>query len=336
MSNTPIAGAARTAVLLRLRRAVEPRARLSDLAAVVVPLVGFALALKIYSNELLVIYMMVYVVMTQGINLTYGFTGYLPFGYFGFFGAGAYVGSLAILDLHIPAVLGVLAGGIGGLVFGSLLVPLFRLRGAYFAIGTLAAGLALLSVVSDPSLTSITNGPYGLNLASVYSSGQTYVSAVVLVGIALVAVYITRNSRFGLSLRAMKQDAYSASMAGVNVVKMRTIAWLVAASLAGGAGAIYAWATTVFYPSAVFDPTISVLAIVFAIFGGVESLWGPTIGAILLYAIYAIIGVSNPQYFELIYGLIVVILVLFAPTGLVGLAKAAMSRFAKNEVTIGG
>lgn len=274
---------------------------------------------------------MIYVVLAQGINISYGFTGYLPFGYFGFFGAGAYTGSIAILTFHLPALLGIIVGGVGGILFGSLLLPLFRLRGAYFAIGTLAAGLALADLVSNPALGNITNGPYGINLAAVYSPGPIYVSAVLLMGLALVIVYYLRHSVFGLSLRAIKEDEYSAAMAGVDVVRQRSIAWILACGLAGMAGAIFGLATTVFYPDAVFDANISVLAIVFAIFGGIESLWGPTLGAIALYTIYSVIGISNPQYFQLIYGLVVIVMILFAPKGLIGFAKNQRTRISSKR-----
>lgn len=306
------------------------RKKMIDLLGIILPVLFFAFAVQYYNNELLLVYMMVYVVLAQGINISYGFTGYLPFGYFGFFGAGAYAGSLAILDFHIPAVLGVIVGGIGGVVVGAIFMPLFRLKGAYFAIATLAGAEALADIVSNPSLGSITNGTLGINLASVYSSGQFYVSAVVLVAITLITVFYVRHSKFGMSLLAIRDDAYSAAMAGVNVVKQRSIAWLIAAGLAGMAGALFGWATSVFYPTAVFSSAISVFAIVFALFGGTGSLWGPTLGAIVLYAVYSAVGISNPQYFELIYGVIIVLLVLFVPRGLVGLGKSVTARFQKE------
>jgi branched-chain amino acid transport system permease protein len=139
-------------------------------------------------------------------------------------------------------------------------------------------------------------------------------------------VYYLRHSRFGLSLQAIRDDAYSAAMAGVNVVRYRSAAWLIAAALAGMAGAVFGWATSVFYPTAVFDASISVFAIVFALFGGTGSLWGPTIGAVLLYALYSAIGISNPQFFELIYGLVIILLVLFVPRGLAGLGRSLVQR----------
>ena len=310
-----------------LTATLRDRKRMVDLAGSVLPLLAFSLAVQFYGNELLLVYMMVYLVLAQGINISYGFTGYLPFGYFGFFGAGAYAGALTIQHFQIPAILAVVIGGVGGVVVAAIFMPLFRLKGAYFAIATLAGALALGDIISNPSLASVTNGALPTNIASAYSSGKFYVSAVVLVGIALVIVFYIRHSKFGMSLLAIREDAYSAAMAGVNVVKQRSIAWLIAAGLAGMAGALFAWATSLFYPTTVFNPAVSVFAIVFALFGGTGSLWGPTLGAVLLYGVYSIIGISNPQYFELIYGFIIILLVLFLPRGLVGIGKSVSRRF---------
>ncbi|MHB8189704.1 MAG: branched-chain amino acid ABC transporter permease [Ferrimicrobium sp.] len=315
-----------TSVRSRVRGARSRRSQIFGVAGIVLPVIGFIIAPYLYSNQLLLTYMVLYVALAQGVNVIYGYAGYLPFGYFGFFGIGAYAGGLAVLDWHLPALVGVLIGGVAGALAGAILLPLFRLRGAYFAIGTLAAAEALGELVSNPSLTNITNGPYGLNLAAIYSGSMSYGAAVGLMGLTLVGVFFLARSRLGLVLRAIRDDPYSAAMAGANVARARSVAWLIAAVIAGLAGAIFGWATSVFYPSAVFDPAISVFAIVFALFGGVGSLWGPTLGAVLLYALYGAIGVSNPQEFQLIYGAIIVVLVLFAPSGLLGVGRRVGER----------
>jgi branched-chain amino acid transport system permease protein len=304
---------------------------LNEALGVLVPVVGFSLALHVDNNELLLVYMMGYVAMAQGINVIYGFTGYLPFGYFGLFGAGAYAFGIGVTHLHWPAFADLALGGVGAVAIGVVLIPLFRLRGAYFAIATLAAALALGDIVANPALTSLTNGPDGLNLGSVYNSGEFYVSSVVLVAVSLLAVVWLRNSRFGLSLRAIRDDPYAASMMGINVPLRRAVAWLIAAALAGFAGALYAWATSFFYPTAVFDVTITVLALVFALFGGVGTLWGPTLGAIVLYSLYDIVGVTDPQAFQLIYGLAIAMLVLFAPRGLAGIAAGIRNLWLRRQ-----
>lgn len=288
----------------------------SDIAAVLVPVAGFLIAERIYSNELLLINMLIYASLAQGINLIYGFTGYLPFGYVAFFGAGAYGTSLSILYLGVPAPLAVVLGGVTGALLGGILIPLLRLSGVYFAIASLAAALAVEQVISNPSLVSITRGPYGINLVNAFNQTASYDAAVVLLGVSMLGIVLLRRSRFGLSLRAISADPLAAEMAGVWVVRDRAIAWLASAALAGCAGGVFAWAISVFYPAAVFDLSTSVFAIVFALFGGVGTAWGPLFGAVILYGIYNVVGLSEPQYFQLIYGVLIVALVLFLPGGM--------------------
>jgi branched-chain amino acid transport system permease protein len=316
----------RRAAMLRPAVPRRPLQWAADLAWVVVPTLAFAFAGHVESNTLLLVNIMVYVVLAQGINVIYGFTGYLPFGYVGFFGAGAYGTYVAVAHLGLGAIPGVLFGGAAAVLVAILLIPLLRLQGAYFSIASLAAALALDALISNPSLTSVTNGAYGAQLSSIYSTGGSYYAAVVLVALAMLIVLVLRRSRFGLALRAVRADSVSAGMAGVNVVATRTAAWLVSALLAGLAGAVYAWAISVFYPDAVFDTTISLFAIVFALFGGVGTLGGPLIGAVALYAIYNQVGIAQPQYFQLIYGALIVAFALFLPGGLAAVARKGFGR----------
>jgi len=297
------------------------RGRAGDILAVVVPVVGFLVAGQVYANQLLLVNMLLYASLAQGVNVSYGFTGYLPFGYVAFFGTGAYGASLSILYLHVPAPVGVVLGGLAGAVLGALLIPMLRLAGAYFAIASLAAAEAVSQIISNPSLTSITKGPYGINLVSAYNQANAYDAAVALLGASMLAIVFLRRSRFGLALRAIAADPVAASLSGVHVVRERALAWLLAATIAGFAGAIFAWTISVFYPDAVFDLSVSVFAIVFALFGGVGTLWGPLLGAIVLYGFYNVVGLTEPQYFQLVYGLLIVALVLFLPGGFASLSK---------------
>lgn len=289
-------------------------ARHSVPIAVIVALL--AAAPGVYDNQLFLTNLVVYLILAQGVNLIYGFTGYLPFGYVGFFGAGAYGAYLAVHTLKVPGIVAMLAGGVAAAVVGLLLAPLLRLSGAYFALASLAASQALYYIISNQSLTSVTNGPYGVSLASIFNEYAAYVAGLVVLCAALVFVAWTGNSHFGLALRAIRSDPVSAAMAGVHVVRTRTIAWLVGATLAGLAGAVFAWTTSVFYPETVFDLNISLFAIVFAIFGGVGTLLGPVIGTVVLYLMYQYVGLSEPQYFQLIFGLLIIVLILFLPKGM--------------------
>ena len=102
---------------------------------ILVPLIAvFALLPGVYQNHLLLFNFVIFLTLAQGVNIIYGFTGYLPFGYVGFFGAGAYGFAVMVMHFQSPAVIAVLVAGLIGVVLGLLLTPLLRLSGAYFAI----------------------------------------------------------------------------------------------------------------------------------------------------------------------------------------------------------
>lgn len=284
--------------------------------------VAFGAGPFVYANESLLFSMMAYVTLAQGLNLVYGFTGYLPFGYVGFFGSGAYGTALAITVLHWPALAAVAGGGLLATLIGIVLVPLLRLSGAYFSIANLAASQVLYYVVANPNLTSVTQGPYGVNLSAVFDPTLSYATLLVILLLATAAAVYLRVSQLGLALRAIHQDPVSAGVAGVNVVRGRLIAWLLSALVAGLVGGAYAWHVSVFYPHSVFTLQISIFAIVFVLFGGAGTVVGPIVGAILLYGLYAGIGISTPQYFQLLYGALIVALVLFLPDGLMSLLRS--------------
>jgi branched-chain amino acid transport system permease protein len=294
----------------------------ADTLIAFVPAIGALLLLPaVYPNQLLLFNFIVFLTLAQGVNVIYGFTGYLPFGYVGFFGAGAYGFSLPVIHFQMTALpaLGVAAGA--ALLLALLLTPLLRLSGAYFAIANLAASMAAFQIVSNPNLTEITKGPYGVSLTGVFAPGFAYHTALAILAFTLALVIYLRNSRFGLALQAIREDAVTAGMAGINVVRMRTLAWLLSALIAGLSGGVFAWYVSVFYPETVFSASFSIFAIVFALFGGVATVTGPILGVIILYGTYNAIGITAPQYFQLIYGLLIMALMLFLPDGLVSLLK---------------
>ncbi len=289
----------------------------AGIAAAVVA--GMGVMRGVYSNELMLFNFIVFLTLAQGLNIIYGFTGYLPFGYVGFYGAGAYGFSLAVMHLHVPALVGMAAAGGAALVLAVILLPLLRLSGAYFAIASMAAAQAVYEIVANPDLESITKGPYGVSLSQVFAPAASYYAALAILAFALLLVVWLRNSRFGMSLQAIRDDPVSAAMAGVSVVRGRTIAWLLSALVAGLVGGVFAWHISVFYPDTAFDLSVSIFATVFLLFGGATTLSGPLLGVFILYGIYNAIGIAVPQYFQFTYGALIVALVLFLPNGLASL-----------------
>ena len=289
---------------------------------VVAPVVAvFALLPLAYDNGLLLLNFVVFLVLAQGLNLTYGFCGYLPFGYVGFFGAGAYGFAMLVKLAAVPPLLAVAGGGVAALLVGLLLTPLLRLQGAYFGLASLAAAQALLHLVGNPNLEAATGGPYGVRLDAPYAPTLTYGLALGILALTMALVAWLRHSRFGLQLKAARDNPVAASMAGIDIVRGRLVVWLAAALAAGCIGAVFAWQASTFFPEAVFDLNFSIFAIVFTLFGGAGTLIGPVLGVVLLYGLYNLIGVSAPQYFQLAFGLLIMVLVLFFPQGLAALPR---------------
>jgi branched-chain amino acid transport system permease protein len=293
-----------------------------DLLLVLAPLVVVMAALPaVYSNRLLLFNFIVFATLAQGINVIYGFTGYLPFGYVGFFGAGAYGFSLMVMHLHAPPLLALGGGAVAALLIALLLSPLLRLSGAYFAIASLAASLALMHTVSNQQLEAITRGPYEVSLSGVFSPRLAYATALAILAGSVALVVWLRHSRFGLALQAMRDDPISARMSGIDVVRARVTAWMLSALIAGLIGGTFAWYISVFYAETVFSGQYTTFAVVFALFGGTATAAGPLLGVALLYGIYNAIGISTPQYFQLVYGALIMALLLFMPNGLVSLLR---------------
>jgi len=167
----------------------------------------------------------------------------------------------------------------------------------------------------------MTKGPYGVSLSGVFDPPRAYTAALAILAATLLAVIYLRNSRLGLALQAIREDAVSAAMAGINVVRERVIAWLLSALVAGLTGGVFAWYVSVFYPETVFSSEFTIFAIVFALFGGTATVIGPILGVLILYGIYNAVGISTPQYFQLIYGVVIMGVVLFLPNGLVSLLR---------------
>jgi len=293
--------------------------RVGDVVLATAVVAAMAVMPSVYSNELLLFNFVMFLTLSQGLNIIYGFTGYLPFGYVGFFGAGAYGFAIAVMNYGAGPLPAMAVGAAAAVVLGLVLIPLLRLSGAYFAIANLAAAQAVYQVVSNPALESVTKGPYGVSLTGVFAPRFSYYVAVAIMAGTFGLVVWLRNSRFGLALQAIREDPVSAGMAGVSVVRFRTIAWLLSALVAGLVGGVFAWHISVFYPDTAFDVGISIFATVFTLFGGATTLTGPLLGVGILYGIYNAIGISVPQYFQLIYGTLIVGLVLFLPNGLVSL-----------------
>lgn len=288
-----------------------------DSALLVVPLAFlFVAGPTVTSNQSLFLELAIFVMLADALNIVYGFTGYLPFGFGVFFAVGAYLTAMMIVHEAFPVWLSILVGASFSALLSLLFTPMLRLSGAYFAISSLAAFEAVYLIFSNTALTGITGGPYGITFTQAYAPNLDYTVAVILAIVSALVVLIISSSTFGIALKAIREDRFAVELAGVSSLRYRTYAWLISSFVSGVAGGLYGWYLGFFYPEAVFNLTdFSVLVIVFVLFGGKGTVFGPVIGTVILFIAYEMLSLYSANLLLIIFGVLLVLLILFIPNG---------------------
>ncbi len=266
----------------------------------------------------------IWAVMGLSWNLLSGYTGLVSFGHAAFFGVGAYTVTIALVQFDLTPWLGIplgmVVGALAGIVIGY---PTFRLRGHYFALSMLAYPMALLYVFEwlgyqEVPLPMKRDAPARFMQFSDY---RVYIAlAVALLVITLLVSLAVERSRFGMSLRAIKQNEPAAEAAGIDTLKWKMRAIVVSAAVAAAAGGLYAVVLLVVTPDSVFGMLTSAQALIVALFGGSGTLWGPVIGAAILIplseTLQAQLGNVLPGIQGVVYGVAIIVVVLVAPEGI--------------------
>lgn len=291
-----------------------------DAMKTVIPLAAlFLLGPFFYNDQYLFALLAVLITATNSLNIVYGFTGYLPFGFAVFISFGAYTGAISINLLHFSLIESVLFGGLCSVGLSLIFTPLLKLNGAYFAIASLAAFEAIYYIFENGALTKITGGPYGISINISYTPQLDYIIVSTVAIVSSIVILLILRTNFGLALRAIKDERYSAEVSGINTIKFRTYAWTLSSFLTGVAGAMFGIYLGFFYPSGVFDLTeFSVLVIIFLIFGGRGTYIGPIFGTVILFFVYQYLLEYFPSYYLLVFGLLIILVILFLPDGVIG------------------
>lgn len=265
-------------------------------------------------------------------NLLAGVCGQVSFGHAAFFGIGAYASALLVTKAGFNPFLAMVAaaiiGVIGGLIIG---IPAFRLRGPYFALSIL--GFAEVMKLLTLNLTPLTEGSKGIfnipSLPSIKLGGMTfdfyisrttnyYLAAGLMFAIYLL-IYLIRYSNIGLAMSAVHGDEETASGIGVPVFKTKLTALTLSAFCTALTGAFYAHYVHFLNPDSAFDGFWSVMPIVGSLFGGIGTLVGPSIGALVITGLDEFLF---KRLFEtghkLFFGLLLTIVIVWAPVGLLG------------------
>jgi branched-chain amino acid transport system permease protein len=284
--------------------------------------------------QLIMTNVLVWAVMGLAWNLLSGYSGLVSFGHAAFFGLGAYFVVLAQVNWSLSPWLGIplagLLGGLAGIIVG---IPTFRLRGHYFALAMLAYPLALLYVFEwlghqEVAIRMMRESPTAFMQ---FEDGRVYV----FIGIALVlaAMLLTRHlerSRYGMSLRAIKQDETAAEASGIDTLAWKLRAIALSGGMAAAIGGFYAVVQLVVTPLSVFGMLVSAQALIVAMFGGVGTVWGPLTGAIVLVPLSAWLdaryAADYPGIQGVVYGTAIIAVILAAPEGVFWKVRDALAK----------
>ena len=256
-------------------------------------------------------------------------TGQLSLAHGAFFGLGAYTVGIAHRSAHLPPLAGLaMAAVVGGIVAVALGVVTLRLRGIYFAIATLAFAEVLRTIALQ--LPELTGGNVGISMPPLFDGDRVlsyYLAGAVFVLALGLSIWV-RRSRMHFAVTAIRANENVAAIVGVNVIRTKVSLFAASAMLAALAGAFYMPFITHTDPADAFDTTRSVAALVFPIFGGLYTTIGPVVGTLLLRSLEEYLRVTPPwkDGYQVVYGLVIVVAVLFMPRGLVGLATGRLRR----------
>ena len=251
-----------------------------------------------------------------------GSTGYLSLGTAAFFGVGIYTTALMrdVLPLGVIIVASALASFLVALLVG--LVTL-RLKGIFFAIFTF--GLVMLIGQLVRYFEIHIQGRRGISVAPV-SYESFYFLMLGLAVVTLLAIYLIRRSRLGLSMLSIGGNEEAAAHMGINTTMIKVITFAISATFMGAVGAVYATRMIYVDPGLIFHMNNSFTPVLMAIFGGVGSLFGPVIGAAVFTFLENWLSQIVPYYYPIIFGIVLIVVILYLPSGLVGLVPNLRNR----------
>jgi branched-chain amino acid transport system permease protein len=277
-------------------------------------------------------------------DLLSGYTGQVSFGHAGFFALGAYTAAAASKHVGLSPWLGLALGAAVAAVVGlGTGFPALRLRGHYLALVTLA--LAELIRLTAQNWLAVTGGPFGIydfgSFTGLPATGIPRAQAVYLVVAAIVGtgvgamLYVCRRTRAGRAFRAIREDEVLAESLGINTTVYKLLAFGLSSGLAGLAGTLYAYYIQLVSPTVATAATTS-LVIGMAVFGGLGTIWGPALGALLLYAINEGLRFIGVVYNLVAVGLVIMVFVIFLPRGLAGLRFGRAKHVARKDAAVTG
>ncbi|HEX3031308.1 MAG TPA: branched-chain amino acid ABC transporter permease [Bacillota bacterium] len=254
------------------------------------------------------------IVLALGLNIITGVTGQLTLGHAAFMSIGAFASAIITLKFNLPFGINLIIAGLFSALVGAIIgYPILRLTGDYLAIATL--GFAEIVKVVFLNL-KITQGALGLTVPDPGSVIPLPIYVFLVTLLCIIAMSFTQNSRFGRALKAIRDDEIAAEAMGINTARYKVQAFAIGSFLAGLGGGLYAHVLAYINPSDfAFQKSIDILCM--AVLGGLGSIPGTVLGASVLTIAPEFLRFMD-QYRMLVYGVLLVVLMVFRPNGLMG------------------
>ena len=284
-----------------------------------------------YPRHLLILVFM-YALTAQAWNIVAGYCGQISFGHVVYFGVGAYTSSMLLIYFGVSPWIGMLAGGIVAMALALVVgLPTFRLTGHYFAIATLAVAEIVQTIFINWDTAGEAKGLWLPVMENGFGNFQWnnkvpyyYIILGLLVLVYMATLWMER-SKLGYYFRAIRDDGLATSCLGVNVRNYKLIALCMSAFFSALAGTFYARYVLFIDPFSVLMLQHSVLVVLLATFGGVGTYWGPIIGTAILLPVSEFVrirfGGTGGAEDLIVYGVLIVLVVMFEPTGMVGIYR---------------
>ena len=269
-----------------------------------------------------------YIALAQSWNIMGGYTGQINVGQAAFFGMGALVTRLLWMQ-GVSIILSLLSGAAASVLLAAVIgFPALRLRGHYFAIGTLAlAWIGYITIGNVFPGVTFLPGRY----VAEYSLLPRYYVFLTLVIVGTVVIYFTVNSRTGLAMEAVRDDEDAAQCAGVNLFKYKVIAFVLSSFFVGLTGGAFAFFHVSFYWQMPFSLMWCFEPILITFIGGVGTIAGPIIGALCYVALKEVFALTLGEINVLIFGVVFIFIILFFPKGMIGIPEKMVEIFSRRR-----
>jgi branched-chain amino acid transport system permease protein len=303
-----------------------------------IPLLLLILAflLPVYGSSYVarLVYFLPYMVLSVAWTIFSGTTGYVSLATAAFYGIGIY--AAALFGEKMPLIFVMILGGFASFILAFLIGAItLRLRGIFFSMFTFGLVLLMKEVIYWYELTIQNVRGY---FVVAQSDNAIFYYLLGLFVITILVAYLLNKSKYGLALKSIGENENAAEHTGINVTMVKILTFSLSATFMGAAGVIMATKLSYIDPVIAFDPMMSFSPALMATFGGMGNIYGPVLGAVIFYFIQQELQTGPLQsYYKLIFGAVLVITIMYLPSGLMGLIQKLQKQFsgAKRAPTTG-